>query len=97
MASGEVAAQELLVSALMSKQTLAIISILAVAACTGGDMGTSRGAGAPPGQSGGRDTTAGGANTAAPAGGRVGASAATTRAGVDTNKQAGAAKGSKRP
>jgi hypothetical protein len=69
---------------------LTMVSMVVVAgACTGGDMGNTRGGGAAPGQSGGRDTTGAGANSAAPSASTVGASAAATRAGVDTTKQHG--------
>jgi hypothetical protein len=50
---------------------IAAVGAVALIGCTGGDMGSTRGGGAAPGQSGGRDTThaasAGAATPAAPA------------------------------
>ncbi|HKO16328.1 MAG TPA: hypothetical protein VJU87_08815, partial [Gemmatimonadaceae bacterium] len=52
----------------------AFASLLSLAACTGGDMGNTRGGGAAPGQSGGPDTAA----TRPMNGAAVGASTSTT-------------------
>src|SRR2546423_8960272 len=66
----------------MLGRLVVLAAALALGACTGGDMGNTRGGGAAPGQSGGRDTSA------ASAAGAAGAAAATasgtgTRAPVD--------------
>ena len=57
------------------------LGLVVATACTGGDMGNTRGGGAAPGQSGGADTTHASAAGAAPATG------ATTRTSADTSKQ----------
>jgi len=59
----------------------ACVIVLALGACTGGDMGNTRGGGAAPGQSGGRDTTGAAAKAAG------GAPPAPTAVTADTTKQ----------
>ena len=69
--------------------------VISAGACTGGDMGNTRGGGAAPGQSGGRDTTNASAAAAASAGtaGSTGpAKAGATGAAADTTKQRTATK-----
>lgn len=62
-----------------------ITSTIALGACTGGDMGNTRGGGAAPGQSGARDTTGAGVP-----------SATSSTAAKDSSKR-GATTGAKRP
>ena len=83
---------------IMKRLVVSLIIGVSLVACTGGDMGNTRGGGAAPGQSGGRDTGTGSAGTtAAPAAGAaVPGNAATPAATVDTTKRTGT-KGTKRP
>lgn len=60
---------------------IAFSGVAALAGCTGGSMGNTRGGGAAPGQSGGRDTTP----AAAPGAGTSGA--VTPAPTADTTKQ----------
>lgn len=68
----------------------AIAALCSLGACTGGDMGNTRGGGAAPGQSGGRDTTGAGAVSTTPS------SAAPSANATDTSKK-GQTTGAKRP
>ncbi|HEY2378557.1 MAG TPA: hypothetical protein VGH98_21435 [Gemmatimonadaceae bacterium] len=73
----------------MSGRSIHVVTalvVIALCACTGGNMGNTRGGGAAPGQSGGRDTShASAASTPAP-------SNATPVATTDTTKPAAKAK-----
>ena len=92
----------------MKRIVISLIIGVSLAACTGGDMGNTRGGGAAPGQSGGRDTGTGSAGTTgapsagAPTAGAPAAGAATptnagaTRPAADTTKRA-ESKATKRP
>jgi len=92
----------------MKRLVLSLIIGVSLTACTGGDMGNTRGGGAAPGQSGGRDTGTGSAGTTgAPSGGAptagapaAGAAASSNAGGAnpaaDTTKRAGT-KAKKRP
>lgn len=60
---------------------IAVVALCSLGACTGGDMGNTRGGGAAPGQSGGRDTTGAGAVGTTPS------SAAATAGTVDTSRR----------
>jgi hypothetical protein len=65
---------------------IAALGAVALTGCTGGDMGSTRGGGAAPGQSGGRDTThAASAGAATPG-------AAPAAPSSDTTKQRAKAK-----
>lgn len=62
----------------MRRQTIpvaALAALLAITACTGGDMGNTRGGGAAPGQAGGSDTGRQPAAGTVPGAATVGASA----------------------
>ena len=68
----------------MARSAIALIvglGLVGATACTGGDMGNTRGGGAAPGQSGGADTTH------ASAAGAAAATGGTTRTPADTTKQ----------
>jgi hypothetical protein len=67
-----------------------LIGLCSLGACTGGDMGNTRGGGAAPGQSGGRETTAVKSAPAIP-------SAATSPTGATDTTKHGATTGTKRP
>jgi hypothetical protein len=69
-----------------------IAGVFSLCGCTGGDMGNTRGGGAAPGQSGGRDT----AGAAAGAASSTPSSAAPAAGATDTSKQ-GKTPGAKRP
>jgi len=69
---------------------IAVAGVCSLGGCTGGDMGNTRGGGAAPGQSGGRDTTRAAAVGAAPS------SAAPVAGAADTSKR-GKTSGAKRP
>lgn len=72
----------------MKRTAVMIIVMIACAACTGGDMGNTRGGGAAPGQSGGRDTGTGSAGTGTPAAGAPTSSkAGATGTSADTTKR----------
>jgi len=62
---------------------VAALGATAITGCTGGDMGSTRGGGAAPGQSGGRDTSS--ARATAPAPGA--ATSATAGTSTDTTKK----------
>ena len=67
----------------MKRTTVSLIVVVALAACTGGDMGNTRGGGAAPGQSGGPDTGTGSAGSGAATSTKAG----TTGAAADTTKR----------
>lgn len=72
----------------MKHVAVTLIVMVAFAACTGGDMGNTRGGGAAPGQSGGRDTGTGSAGTGTPAAGAPTSSkAGATGTAADTLKR----------
>jgi hypothetical protein len=58
-----------------------VVGLCSLGGCTGGNMGNTRGGGAAPGQSGGRDTTGAGVVTSTPS------SAAPTAGTTDTSKR----------
>ena len=69
----------------MKRLVVSLIVGVSLAACTGGDMGNTRGGGAAPGQSGGRDTGTGSAGTtAAPTAGAPTAGAPAAGAATPT-------------
>lgn len=68
----------------MRRLVVSLFVGVALAACTGGDMGNTRGGGAAPGQSGGRDTGTGSAGSGAATSTKAGA----TGAAADTTKRA---------
>jgi hypothetical protein len=65
---------------------IAALGAIALTGCTGGDMGSTRGGGAAPGQSGGRDTAH------APSAGAATPAAAAAAPSSDTTKQRAKAK-----
>lgn len=67
-----------------------VVGLCSLGACTGGNMGNTRGGGAAPGESGARDTTGAGVASGTPS------SAAPTTGTVDSTKR-GQTSATKRP